>query len=165
MKRIPAILLSVFLTSTIMSGQKIEFGIQYAPLQFSSLSFDQNYVIFDDHTSYNLNVTGLNLTIPSLSNSGLFVRFPFGNLALQTGFGFQNNVNYYSVKTTYLNTKVAFFYSSIDIPASLAYTLRSNEKLKFRILAGANAKMFKIRRSYYSIFAKSFDIFFNTVFC
>jgi hypothetical protein len=99
--------------------------------------------------------------MPSLSSSGLFVRFPLGKLALQSGLGFQNNAYYYCTKPGYNATKVLFFYGSIDIPLTLVYTFSSNTKLKFRILGGVNSKLFKIRRSYYSVFAKSFDTMNN----
>ena len=140
-----------------MSGQKIEFGIQYTPLQFSGLSFDRDYMIFDNYTSSKLNVPGMKLTLPSLSNSGLFLRFPLKKIVLQTGLGFQNNVYNYSVSTTYSDSYDVFFYSSIDVPVFLSYTFRSSGKLKFRCLAGVNTKMFKIKRSYYSVFAKALD--------
>jgi hypothetical protein len=162
MRKVTVILLLAFLAFPAVSGQKLEFGIQFTPLEFSSLTFDQKYIVFDDYTSYKLNTQGLRLAIPSLSNSGLYVRYPFGNhLALQSGLAFQNNVYYYSVNETYQSTLRSFFYSSIDVPVFFSYTLSESAKLKLRLLAGANVKNFKIRRNYYSIFAQSLDVFFN----
>jgi hypothetical protein len=161
MKRISVILLFIILTSITGRSQKIEFGIQYIPLEFSSLSFDQKYIIFEDYTSSKLDLPGIHFAIPSLSNSGLFVRYPFGRLTLQSGLAFQNNVYYYTANDTYQGTNVSFYYSSIDLPVSLAYTINKNSKIKYRILAGVNSKMFKFKRSYYSVFAKSFGVAFN----
>lgn len=61
----------------------------------------------------------------------------------------------------YNGLPVSFFYSSIDVPFTAVYTFNTDSKLKFRLTAGVNGKLFRLKRNYYSIFSKSFDYFFH----
>jgi hypothetical protein len=140
-------------------AQKTEFGIRYTPINFTKLTFDQDFIVFQDYTSLRITEKYF-MSFPSLSNSGLYVKFPLRRLALETGLNFQNNTYFYGKRITYQNANVSFFYSSIDIPVSAVLTLNPDNILKLRLVAGMNSKFFKIRRNYYSIFAKGFDYFF-----
>lgn len=155
-------IISIFILTLFysLSGQKLEFGIQYVPLQASMISFDKDFIIFDDYTSQKILNQSFRLSAPSFSNSGLFIRYNLNKVSFQSGLNFQNNVYYYGRKTfDYMTSFASFYYSSIDVPATVAYTFRRNEKLKFRVLAGMNSKVFKIRRNYYSVFARRIDYF------
>jgi|WetSurMetagenome_2_1015567.scaffolds.fasta_scaffold226031_1 hypothetical protein len=160
MRREVIILILGFLLTDPLMGQSVEFGIQYVPLQVSKITFDQNYLIFNDYTSVKVLDPSFRLSIPSLSNSGLFVRYKTRRLSYQTGLNFQNNVYFYSKKTSdYTTTYASVFYSSIDVPMTITLVLKPENKLKIRLTAGLNNKLFKIRRNYYSVFAKKFDYF------
>lgn len=74
MKKIWIISLLIFCRTNV-SGQSFDFGIQYIPLQASLLSFDQDYLIFDDLTSLRVNDVSPGVGAPSLSNTGLFLRY------------------------------------------------------------------------------------------
>jgi len=82
-------------------------------------------------------------------------------VSLQSGLNFQNNVYYYANKTMN-NTSSSYsslFYSSIDLPAVAVLTLFPDEKVKLRLSAGIDNKIFKFKRNYYSVFYKNFDKF------
>jgi hypothetical protein len=152
-----------FLLSVIpLTGQSLEFGITYIPVGFSKITFDRDYIIFDDYSSAKLEQT-FNMLVPSLSNSGLFVRIPFKSFSIQSGLNFQKNTYYYSTNTYYSNASNSFFYSSIDIPLEIIYTFNPNNVIKFRILAGGNAKLFKIRTNYYSVFKPLIEISYGNI--
>ena len=158
MKRSLVILIFIVISAAAINGQKFQFGIQYMPLQASKISFDQDYIIFDDYSSLKTLKPAFRISIPSLSNSGLFLRYNTKHITFQTGANFQNNVYFFSEKSTYSSgTSISFFYSSVDIPLTAAFTFNTDEKVKYRILAGGNFKLFKFKRNYYSVFAKSFD--------
>jgi hypothetical protein len=158
MKQVVIILILSFTGLFSLSGQKFDFGIQYSPIQLSRISFDQNYVIFDDYSSLKIYKPKFRISAPSISNSGVFLRYKAHHAAFQTGLNFQNNVYFYSKRIyDYTISSVSIYYSSIDIPLTLTYTLRHEEKVKYRITAGVNNKIFKIRRNNYSIFSKSLD--------
>ena len=127
------------------------------------LSFDQKFVIFNDYTSSRIIDQSFKMALPSLSNTGIFIRYnPVRHLSVQSGVNFYNNVYYYSQKSTYVSgTYVPFFYSSIDIPLTAAYTVKPDAIWKFRITGGLNSKMFRMKRNYYSIFSKSFNYIFH----
>ena len=162
MKNIFIIPVFFLLSAISLKGQSPEFGICYVPIGFSKITFDQDFIVFDDYTSSKLNQNYV-MSFPSLSNSGLFVRFPFKSFAVQTGLNFQRNTYFYSENTRFEGTKNLFSYSSFDIPLQLNYTINPDNILKFRILAGANAKFFKIRTNYYSIFGKMANISYYNV--
>ena len=161
MRKAYIILIFSFFGLHYLPGQTFEFGIQFIPIQASMISFDQDYIIYNDYTSQNILNPSPRLSLPSLSNSGLFLRYIHKQASFQTGLNFQNNVYFYGkrVLSDYTSTYASLFYSSIDIPFTATYTFRHNEPVKFRILAGINNKIFKIRRNYYSVFSKSFDYF------
>ena len=163
MKRAYIILIFSFFGLHYLSGQTFEFGIQFIPIQASIISFDQDYIIYNDYTSQKILNPSPRLSLPSLSNSGLFLRYIRKQVSFQTGLNFQNNVYFYGKVTSfsYFTSYASLFYSSIDIPFTATYTFRHDEPVKFRILAGINNKIFKIRRNYYSVFSKSFDYFFH----
>lgn len=122
------------------------------------ISFDKDYVIFSDYTSQKILAPKFRFSAPSFSNSGLFLRYNLSKITFQTGINFQNNVYYYSQKVyDYMISRASFYYSSIDVPVTCAYTFRKDEILKVRIQAGLNGKLFKIHRNYYSIFARNID--------
>ena len=127
------------------------------------ISFDQRFVIFNDYTSSKIIDPSFKLALPSLSNTGLFLRFnPTRRFSVQSGINFYNNVYYYSEKSTYTaGTYVSFFYSSIDIPLTAVLTLNPDAIWKFRLTGGVNSKIFKLKRNYYSILSKSFDYIFH----
>ena len=151
---IPVFLL---LSAIALKGQSPEFGICYVPIGFSKITFDQDFIIFDDYSSAKLHQNYV-MSFPSLSNSGLFVRFPIKSFAVQTGLYFQRNTYFYSKNIRFEGTKNLFSYSSFDIPLQLNYTINPDNIIKLRILAGGNAKFFKIHTNYYSIFGKMVDI-------
>ena len=163
MKKAHIIFFSVLFSCSQANGQSFDFGIQYIPLQASMISFDQRFVIFNDYTSSKIIDPSFKMALPSLSNTGLFVRYnPARHFSFQSGVNFYNNVYYYSEKSTYVSgTYVPFFYSSIDIPLTAAVTLNPDAILKFRLTGGINSKMFRLKRNYYSIFSKSFDYIFH----
>lgn len=150
-----------FVSAAVINGQTFHFGIQYMPLQATRISFDQNYIIFDDYTALKTLNPAFRISLPSLSNSGLFLRYDTRQIALQTGANFQNNVYFFSEKSSYYSpdSYVSFFYSSVDIPLTAAFTLRPDGKVKYRILAGVNTKLFKFKRNYYSVFEKRWNYF------
>jgi hypothetical protein len=163
MKRAGIILIFCFIGIYPLLGQALEFGIQYIPIQATNITFDQDYIIFSDYSSLKILEPAFRMSSPSLSNSGLFMRYNRRHISFQTGLNFQNNVYFYGKKTyDYMTSFASLFYSSIDIPLTVAYTFRRDEKLKFRILAGVNNKIFKIRRNYYSVFSKKFDYLIYT---
>jgi hypothetical protein len=159
MKKIPGILVMLMLTSTLW-GQKVEIGIHYIPIVLSRITFDEDYIIFDDNTSMPILDDHFKLCPPSLSNTGLFVQLPLGHVALQTGINFQTNLYFYSVDYFYQGMSKNFYYSSLDIPLMVTYTFNQDAIRKFRLLAGINSKMFKIKRNYFSVFSQAFDHFY-----
>lgn len=137
-------------------GQSWKVGITYTPLFFSSITFDQDYIIFNDYSSYRTNVSGLRTSL-SLSNAGFFIRKQGHTLGFQSGLNFQNNIYFYSKKEGYSGTNVPFFYGSIDCPVMATYSLFSDALCHVRFVAGANTKFFKFKRNYLSVFAKDLD--------
>lgn len=148
------ILIIIFFTITSITAfaQKTEFGIVYSPILISKLTFDKDYIIFNDYTSLTAGDNKYHAYFTGIS-TGIFFRYKIQRkLYIQTELNFFGN-NFGSQIPDWTSSRQKnFTYSSIDIPIMFGYTLNPGKMIKIRLYGGLNNKFGKLITAFYSSF-------------
>jgi len=144
------IILLLIVIRQIVFAQKTEIGIIYSPILVSKLTFDENYIIFNDYTSLTAGDNKFHAYFTGIS-TGVFYKYKHTkNLFFQTELDFFGN-NFGSQIPDWASSREKnFTYSSIDIPLICGYTFNPGGKYKLKIYGGLNNKFGKFITAFFS---------------
>jgi hypothetical protein len=149
MRRFIIIWLVLFCFSA--TAQKFEAGFVYSPAMMSRLTFDKDYIIFDDFTSL---TAGDNKIHPYFSflSTGAFFRYRMCHIYYQAEIDLFENKFRRSIPDWKENSERYFTYSAIEVPLMAGYTINPGGMMKFRLFAGVNNRIGRFRTVFFSTF-------------
>jgi len=151
------IILLLIVSRQIVFAQKTEIGVVYSPILVSKLTFDKDYIIFNDYTSLTAGDNKFHTYFTGIS-TGVFYRYKYTkNIFFQTEIDFFGN-NFGSQIPDWASSREKnFTYSSIDIPLICGYNLNPGGKYKLKLYGGFNNKFGKFITSFYSTLSYSIN--------
>jgi len=137
-QRIIAALLMVLLMSITVSAQSIKFGLKYTAALITKASFDQEYFIFSNHTSLQLNRQHFDFlpTFFNIFNSGFFIRYNFRSFYIQYDCSFETYSFAFAENPEFSASDFFIRYSSISNPLIAAIRLFPDNKTNIILQSG-----------------------------
>lgn len=153
------ILIILLCSSSYLNAQQYEFGLSYAPVTLTRISFDQNYFIFSNGNSIILEKPVFRVlpTFHNLFNSGVYLRIDKRYVYFQTELSFQTiSYGYAQIRTDYSIGYYFLKYSTFSNPLLAGFRLNPDKPGHLVFTAGiqldyGNLKM----RNFYSVLSPS----------
>ena len=146
--RLITFIITVFIALSAF-GQKFETGFVYSPLMMSKITFDKQYIIFEDFTSLTAENGKLHPDISVLS-TGFFSRYRMRHFYFQAEVNFFENKFRKSISDWKTIGDRYFTYSAIEIPFLVGYTFNPGRLRRFSIFTGLNNKLGRFRTVFFS---------------
>ena len=134
--------------SFVSFAQKTEFGILYSPYLISKITFDKDYLIFEDCSSVST-LNNRQSKFFTILSTGIFFKYKIRNKYFQT------ELNFFEYKFKTITKNYQFSYNNIQIPLIIGFTPNPGRMLKFRIYGGFNNNIGKFSTGYLTTY-KSF---------
>jgi len=143
------LIISLILTGFSAAAQKFEGGFLYSPAMLSKLTYDKQYIIFEDYTSLTAGGNEFHPYISPLS-TGVFFRYRMPHVFYRAEIDFFENKFRRSIPDWKTTRDKYFNYSAIEIPIMAGYTINPGSMFKFHIFGGLNNKVGRFRTVFFS---------------
>ncbi len=150
------IIISLILLGFSATAQKFEVGFVYSPAMMSKLTFDKDYIIFDDYTSL---TAGDNKIHPYFSflSTGAFFRYRMCHSYFQAEIDLFENKFRRNIPDWKTANEKYFTYSAVEVPLIAGYIINPGGMTKFRLFAGVNNRIGRFRTVFFSTFSLAID--------
>lgn len=143
--------------SLAMYPQQWEMGVVYSPYSRSKITFDKDYIIFNDYTSL-IASDKKSHGYFTLFSTGVFTRYRWRNMYVHTEINLFENKFKKQLPGWLTSNEAYFTYSAVEIPVFVGLTLNPGSLIKINVFGGMNNKIGRFSTVYFSSLSNT-DVF------